>query len=125
LGLLAAVTVSAQDDPDLKRPTLKGIKGVHVAAGAAKDVADAGLRTDVIETDTELKLRQAGIRVLETTAEFASTPGSPALFVSVEGLSNKEAYGFDVSVSLSQNVLLERDPLLTQTGKYCCRSFRP
>jgi hypothetical protein len=42
LGLLAAVAVSAQDDPDLARRTLKGIKGVHVFAGVAKDIEEAG-----------------------------------------------------------------------------------
>ena len=110
--------------PDVSRRTLKGIKGVYVLAAVAKDIEDAGLRTDVIKTDTELKLRQAGIRVLETDAEFTSTPGSPGLDVSVEGLSNKEVYGYSVSVSLSQNVLLERDPSLRATGKYRGIPFR-
>jgi len=118
LGLLVAITVSAQDDPDVARPTLRGIKGVRVGAGVAKDIEEAGLRTDVIKTDTELKLRLAGIRVLETAAEFASAPGSPWLFVAVEGVSQKGVYGFSLSVSLSQNVVLERDPSLKPVGEF-------
>jgi hypothetical protein len=124
LGLLLVVTVSAQDNPNLNRRTLKGIKGVRVFAGVAKDIEDAGLRTDVIKTDTELKLRLAGIRVLEAGTEFASAPGSPWLFVSVEGVSLKGVYyGFSVSVSLFQNVVLERDPSLKPAGEFLGAAF--
>jgi hypothetical protein len=123
LSLPAAFTVSAQDNPDLDWRTLKGIKGVRVFAAVAKDIGEAGLRTDVIKTDTELKLRQAGIRVLDTDVEFARTPGSPGLAVSVDGLSNRANYGFCVSVALSQSVLLERDPSLRAIGKYRGLSF--
>lgn len=70
-----------------------------------------------------MKLRQAGIRVLETIVEFATAPGSPGLAVSVEGLSNRGNYAFCVSVALSQSVLLERDPSLRMTGKYRGLSF--
>jgi hypothetical protein len=123
LGLLAAATISAQDNPNLDRRTLRGIKGVLVYAGVAKDIEEAGLRTHVVKTDTELKLRQAGIRVLETHAEFRSTPGSPMLVVAVEGVSHTGAYGFSLSVSLSQNVVLQRDPSLRPVGEFRGAAF--
>jgi hypothetical protein len=123
LSVLVAVTVSAQDNPNLDRRTLKGIKGVLVYAGVGKDIEEAGLLTDVVKTDTELRLRQAGIRLLERDAEFRSTPGSPMLVVAVEGVSYKGVYGFSLSVSLSQNVVLERDPLLRPVGQFQGATF--
>jgi hypothetical protein len=118
LGLLVAVAVPAQDSPDLDRRSLKGIKGVLVYAGVAKSIEETGLLTSIVKTDTELKLRQAGIRVLETDAEFRSTPGSPMLVVAVEGVSHEGVFGFSLSVSLSQSVVLQRDPSLRPVGEF-------
>ena len=84
----------------------------------AKDIEEAGLRPDVIKTDTELELRRARIRILDTDDDFTSTPGSPWLLVSVEGVSQKGVYGYYISVSLTQDVLLARDPTLRPAGKY-------
>jgi hypothetical protein len=123
LVVLGAFTASAQDNPNLDRLTLKGIKGVRVYAGVAKAIEEAGLRTEVVKTDTELRLRRAAIRVLDTDAEFASTPGSPMLVVAVEGVSKKGVYGFDISVSLSQSVTLERDPSLKPLGEFRGATF--
>lgn len=117
-SLFPALTASAQNNADIDRRTLKGLEGVRVFAGVAKDIEEVGLRPDVIKTDTELELRRARIRVLDTDDDFTSTPGSPMLFISVEGVSQSGVYGYYLSVSLSQNVVLERDPMLRAAGRY-------
>jgi hypothetical protein len=117
-SLFPALTASAQDIADVDRRTLKGIEGVRVDAGVAKDIEEAGLRPDVIKTDTELELRRARIRVLDTDDDFSSTPGSPWLYVTVEGVSQNGVYGYYLGVSLTQNIVLERDPMLRPAGRY-------
>jgi hypothetical protein len=121
LLLLAGIDAAAQV-PDLDLATLKGIKGVNIHVGIAKDIEDAGLGVDAIKTDAELKLRQFGIRVLDQR-EAAVAPGTPVLDVAVEGVSLKGTYAFFVSVSLLQNVLLERDLTLRAIGKYRGQPF--
>jgi hypothetical protein len=68
------------------------------------------LSKDTIQTDVELKLRLAGIRVV-TDDEDAKLPGSPALYVNLN--LTDDARVAHVDVELEQNATLERNTLWT------------
>jgi hypothetical protein len=68
------------------------------------DVERDGLNASTLQTDVELKLRQAGIRVEETTAY---------LYVRVTTLKREAMYAYSMTANLSQHVVLVRDPAIS------------
>ncbi|GAI14126.1 unnamed protein product [marine sediment metagenome] len=91
--------------------TLKGIKGVYVVIETLKPEIEAdGLEESQIQTDVELKLRLAGIKVL-TEEEMFKEPGMPYLCVNVNAFKNDilRIYAYNISIELGQLVYLERD----------------
>ncbi len=111
--LLSATLASSavgQDD-EQARKTLTGLSGVYVIVEQLPDEAQHdGLREDQVQTDVELRLRQAGITILTREQSFA-TAGAPYLYVNVQVLKNPaKFYAFSVNVELRQGVTLIRDP---------------
>jgi len=90
---------------------LSGLRGVAVViAPIEPEFEQRGMAVSTLQTDVELKLRQAGIRVVGSK-ENHTLPGAPYLYVSVNMLRGPEgivAYG--IQVDLKQLVRLERDP---------------
>jgi hypothetical protein len=111
--LLAATAATAQGDNESSRETLRGLKEVEVLIESLTPEAEAnGLDKSAIQTDVELTLRQAGIKVL-TGAKALAAPGAPALYVRVSTFRRKTEpgfYSFSMEVRLEQSVRLERDP---------------
>ncbi len=108
--LLAASAATAGDD-EICRASLKGLKGVYVLIEPLQaDVERGGLNKTSIQTDVELKLRQAGITVL-TEAEMLAALGHPTLYINVNTHSGP-MYAFSIRVELCQDVRLDRDPSL-------------
>ena len=108
----------AMDDEEA-RGTLRGLKGVCVAVEQLDEEAvKDGLTLDTINTDVELKLRLAGIRVL-SYQEWLKEPGAPHLFVSVRvfKLKPRGGYLYNVQVALRQTVSLGRSPAVTAIGQ--------
>ena len=92
------------------RLALRGLKGVSVLVeGLVAEVERAGLTQRQIQTDVELRLRLAGIRVL-TRAETIDGPGGPSLYVNVHALirGNPPSWVYAVAVELLELVVLER-----------------
>ena len=84
--------------------TLKGLSGVQVLIEELNDAAKAlGLDTAAIQTDVELRLRTAGLRVLSDEEE-RSTPDRPWLYVNVNVVGKAAAIG----VNFSQTARLAR-----------------
>jgi hypothetical protein len=105
---LTSPSVRAQDS-EFTRATLKDISAVNVLVEELSDGAKTlGLTTDAIQTDVELKLRLAGIRVV-TLEEALKVPGGPILYVLVSVLPDGRAAS--IEIELHQNVLLERNGL--------------
>jgi hypothetical protein len=102
---------AAAGDDEYTRATLRGLKGVYVLVEPLRaETERAGLTKAQIQTDVELRLRKAGIRVL-SEKERDETPGSPYLYVNVQVVeTNVPLYAFSIDVALMQRVLLERDP---------------
>ena len=108
---------SAQTAMD--RKSLRGLQGIVVVVeDLHPDAERNGLTKSQVRTDVELKLRQAGIRVL-ATEESGKTPGSPYLYVNINTVKNDVLYGalstyaFSLQVAVKQDVTLTRDSNLT------------
>jgi hypothetical protein len=105
-------------DTEFTRETLHGLLGVAVVVeNVSPDIKRAGLTIHQLQTDAELRLRKAGVRVL-TPEEQLDTPGRPYLYIRVTGLrvhSTTDAvlgYAAFSHVSLRQHAQLTRDPTL-------------
>jgi hypothetical protein len=103
---ISSPPVRAQRDK-YSNPTLEGITAISVTIEALPDVAkEIGLTREAIQTDVELKLRLAGMRVV-TREEVSKLPGAPHLYVQANLTGNADAA--DIEFEARQNVLLERN----------------
>ena len=93
VALIAAVWSVAVGDTDQgvpearflveDRDTLRGLDGVFVLVEEIEpEIERYGLTKQALQTDTELQLRQYGIKVLSRVERLAA-PGSPYLYVNV------------------------------------------
>jgi len=99
------------------RESLAGLAGVYVIVEDIinPDVERGGLAWSTLQTDVEVKLRLAGIRVL-TKTEWHAAPGSPflSLYAQAVGLGKERlVYGPVISLGLYQKVVLARNPTIT------------
>jgi hypothetical protein len=114
VALLLSIEASAADQ-QRHRKTLEGVPSIYVLVeDISADLKQAGLSTAMLQTDAELRLRAAGIRVA-SEQEFFSLPGSPYLYVVVTGIRDATTagrhlgYSAAVSIEFVQYVRLERD----------------
>ena len=100
-------------DTEYSRATLKGIEGMQVLVeDFTEGEKNAGFDSRIFQTDVELKLRLAGIKVL-TSAERLTTPGTPYLYLNVNPLDSKTRnppFSYSIGLEFYQVVLLARDP---------------
>ena len=109
LTALSTLSLALASDDEYSRKSLVGLQGVQVLVESLDpQVEQAGLTKAAIQTDVELKLRLAGIRVL-TREEMLKTPGFPTLYINANVLPSGERWGFSESVQLEQAVILSRD----------------
>ena len=95
------------DNPGTRK-TLHGAEQIKVVVEPLKwAIENAGLKTAQLRTDTELKLRLAGIRVVSP-----NDPGKPSLHVNVRVIKfgQRDRYVFNIAVEFIQTVSLERNP---------------
>jgi hypothetical protein len=95
-----------------KRDTLRGLREVSVLVEyLPDDVEREGLSREHLKRDIEVRLQQAGLRVL-AISEIAKSPGAPYLYVAVYPITgpsvNLNAYA--VGLTLKQLVQLSRNP---------------
>ena len=106
-------------DNEYARATLKGISGVQVLVESFDENAkNAGFDIRTFQTDMELKLRLAGIKVLTKKESFAA-PGSPYLYLNVNPLSPEERkpnFPYSINLELNQKTRLIRDPSIEAPG---------
>jgi len=106
---------TAQLDDSTNTESLRGLKAVVVTVkGISPEAERDGVTKDKLRTDVELKLRQAGIRVV-AFEEWKKTKedGIGWLDLTVGALKNDSGtfYACDILLKLMQPVLLQRDPL--------------
>jgi hypothetical protein len=103
-------------DPARHWKTLAGVPSVYILVEELPDeLQQAGLSRATLQTDAELRLCAAGIRVA-TEQEGLSLLGSPLLYVKVQGGRNITTTGIHlgyvaaVVLQFFQDVRLDRDP---------------
>jgi hypothetical protein len=109
-------SIKAQQD---RKKTLQGLPGVAVVVEHLnKDVESNGITIRQIQTDVELRLRKAGIKVF-SIKELESEVRYPALYVRVSGLtSHLGICAYSIDVNLMQAIYLineNRDSTLATT----------
>jgi hypothetical protein len=109
--ILATVYHVLAQDTQFNRATLAGLTGLDVIVDDMNPNAERdGLAKSALQTDVELRLRHAGIRVL-TENESIAAPGSPYLHLRVMAAKNDlRMYGYSIELELKQLVRLDRDP---------------
>lgn len=123
--LLLALTVSIMAGESDKK-SLQGLGAVYVLIESLdSEIEQAGLHKTDIQTDIELKLRLAGIKV-STEEEHSHQPGSPYFYVNLNIHLSHENPGlayYAIDCELRQDVTLRRDESIStvaatwQTGK--------
>lgn len=114
LGLVMGLPAMAGDN-EYGRASLKGVEAVYVLVESfSEDEKSAGFDTRTFQTDVELKLRLAGIKVL-TKKEWLTTTGGPYLYLNVNPLNpiTGENSPFNIDLEFNQSVLLDRDPSIS------------
>jgi hypothetical protein len=111
LFVFCAPITRASDD-EFSRRSLRGFRTIQVVIDAPPPEAEqAGLTKSAIQTDVELKLRQAGIRVLDQTTDV------PWLHVAVFVIPSSDSnWPYAIEVELCQGVTLTRDPSISLIG---------
>lgn len=111
LGLLCWPTLAFAFTAD-KRDTLRGLSEVSVLVEyLPDDIEREGLNREHLKRDIEVRLREAGLRVL-TTSEIVKSPGAPYVYVAVYGVTGPMVNGtaYAVVFTLKQLVQLSRNP---------------
>jgi len=128
IGLATAVAVvflcvipfAFAEDKEITRLTLRGIKEVNVVIESIEpEIQNLGLTQAQVKADVEAKLREANITVAPDVQR-----GRPAVYLYVQVIRPEriERLFYSVSLSLLQNVVLERDPnVKTNTDTWLVR----
>lgn len=93
-----------------RRKYLEGVPGVHVLVNPIDPEAGKyGLTKENVQNDTELLLRQYGVKIL-SREEAIETDSYPRLFVSVNIHINDTIAAIAIEVELVEEVILQRKP---------------
>jgi len=117
LSVTAVSPLLGQGDDESTRKTLAGLHGVRVVVrmSDSDETRTPGLSQSQLQTDVEIKLRQAGITVLSQQ----EAPSGPTLGVNVSLLNVSSPtnplgiYAVSLTVELHQWVRLTRNPSVT------------
>lgn len=117
LGLVMGLPAMAGDN-EYSRASLNGIEGVRVLIEDFEEhEKSAGFDTRTFQTDVELKLRLAGIKVL-TEKEWLDTIGAPRLYLNVNTLNPIAGKNspYRIGLEFKQSVRLVRDSSIWVSG---------
>jgi hypothetical protein len=107
VALSGAFAQSMQED----RNVLQGLDGIRVEVKRIKpEIERDGLFASILQTDVELKLRMAGIKVF-SEGEEPAIPSAPYLFLNVDAMKSSIGYAYRIQLSLREPVTLARKAL--------------
>jgi hypothetical protein len=90
---------------------LKGLEVVRLEIERIKpEIERDGLFREDLQSDIELKLRLAGIRVL-SEEEAQKTPGAPLLHLNVDAMKCSFGYVYNIGLYLIEQATLVRKPM--------------
>jgi hypothetical protein len=111
--LAIVVLLSACSSPaaaqTVGRDTLEGVESLWVLVEGLPPASKSALPRATVQTDVELRLRQAGLRVVEGETDDLLLGGLPHLVVQLTVMEARELTVFSVNTSLQQAVLLSGD----------------
>lgn len=105
LATLAAGAAVAGDS-DAERATLRGLEAVQVrVSDPGLDLAKDGYAREMLRTNVEVRLRQAGIPIV-------TAPDAAMLFANLTAVKGgfPSTYAYSIEISVVQSVKLTRDP---------------
>ena len=98
---------------------LQGLEAVHVKVERLKaEIEQDGLFASTLQSDVELKLRLAGIKVL-SEEQWLENPDSPYLYLFVDAFKHSEGYVYRIQISLREPVMIIRKRM-----KACATTLR-
>jgi hypothetical protein len=90
---------------------LKGLDAVSVEVKRLRlEIERDGLFISTLQTDVELMLRMAGMKVLPDE-EAAKNPNSPCLYLNLDAIKSSLGYVYRIQISLRERVTLVRKPV--------------
>jgi hypothetical protein len=90
---------------------LQGLGGIHLVVERLRpEIERDGLYGNTLESDMELTLRMAGIKIL-SEEEFLQSPGAPCLYLYVDALKYADGYVYKIHLSLGERVSILRKQL--------------
>jgi hypothetical protein len=93
------------------RAILRGLEGIRVVVERMKpEIERDGLFGSTLQTDVELSLQMAGIKVL-SEEDWLKTPGAPYLYLRVDAFQCARGYVYNISLTLEEQVTLVRKDL--------------
>jgi hypothetical protein len=117
---LCVIPFAFAEDKEITRLTLRGIKEVNVVIESIEpEIQSMGLPQAQVTADVEAKLREANIAIAPDIER-----GRPALYLYVQVIRPEKINRlfYSISLSLLQNVVLERDPKVkTNTDTWLVR----
>src|SRR6267143_51456 len=119
LALFFVVAVSpllGQGDDESTRKTLAGLHGVRVVVrmSDSDETRTGGLSQSQLQTDVEIKLREAGITVLSQQEAQSGTLGVDVNLLNLGSPTNPlSLYALCLTLELHQWVRLKRNPSVT------------
>lgn len=99
---IVAVSTSAQDG-NLQRASLVGISRVYVVVTTTPTAEQDGLTSELIKTEVELRLRTAGIKVIDK-GEWTADDGILSITISALPIEKLPLYACSFTVDLKQTV---------------------
>lgn len=114
LGLAVSFVCSTHAYSSPRVNTLKGLEGIEVLVEEFKPEVEDFITVLQVQTDTELKLRDAGIRIFtKEENEKAHPQRKPYLYIKITSYKipvKKDILPFNVEMSLKQKVQLQGCP---------------
>lgn len=87
---------------------LQGLEAVHVKVERLRaEIEQYGLFGSILQSDAELKLQLAGLKVL-SEEQWLRNPDSPYLYFFVDAFKHSEGYIYRIQISLRESVMIIR-----------------
>ena len=111
MGMLAIAGLSFGQARDENKEVLRGLDKVHVVVERLRaEIEQDGLYASTLQTDMELKLALAGIKVV-SEEEYRKIPCVADLYMHVDAFKHAQGYTYRIQLSLMEQVFVLRKHL--------------
>lgn len=103
---------------ETSRSSLKRIKSISVYIDDTQEAIDKGLSVYSIQTDTELKLRQMGIKVADSEAEKLNSDAVLYIQIQTYKPAKLDIYAFNIYIEIVQIAKISKTKTLIPAGTW-------